>query len=71
MTFDKVEYEKLFDNYLVYNRIKNSEDIFKIKLFLEKAENSLQIAKFVKDMPPTKDLPKKLHWNYWAITLSY
>ena len=45
--------------------------MFKIKLFLGKAENSLQIAQFVKDIKPTKDQPKKLHWDYWAITISY
>ena len=29
------------------------------------------IAKHVKDINPTKDQPKKLYWNYWAITISY
>ena len=52
-------------------RIKGSPEVFKIKLFLDKAENSLQIAQFVKDIKPTKDQPKKMHWNYWAITISY
>lgn len=47
-------------------RIKGSPEVFKIKLFLGKAENSLLIAKFVKDINPNKDQPKKMHWDYWA-----
>ena len=38
---------------------------------MTKAENSILIAKHVKDIKPTKDQPPKLHWNYWAITISY
>ena len=29
------------------------------------------IAKHHKDIQPSKDSPKKLHWNYWAIIISY
>jgi len=71
MQFDKKSYAEIFGGLTEENRIKKSREIFKIKLFLQKAENSLQIAKHVKDINPTKDQPKKLHWNYWAITLSY
>ena len=55
----------------VNKRIKKSQEIFKIKLFLQKAENSLLIAKHAKDIKPSNDQPPKLHWNYWAITISY
>ena len=71
MGFEKLEYATLFNEALKNNRIKKSVEIFKIKLFLDKAENSLLIAKHNKDIQPTKDLPAKLHWNYWAITISY
>lgn len=69
--FDKEEYERLFNEFLKEGRIKKSKEIFKIKLFLEKAENSLIIAKHNKEINPTKDQPKKLYWHYWAITVSY
>jgi uncharacterized protein (UPF0332 family) len=71
MAFDKKAYAKLFKNCLIGNRIKKSQETFKIKLFLQKAENSLLIARHAKEIQPTKDQPKKLHWNYWAITISY
>ena len=61
----------MFKMALAENRIKNSQETFKIKLFLAKAENSLLIAKHVKEIKPTKDQPPKLHWDYWAITISY
>lgn len=71
MQFDKEEYKKLFGRYLIEGRIKESEQFFKVKLFLEKAENSLLIANHHKDISPTEDQPKKLHWDYWAITIFY
>jgi len=71
MEFDKKLYANLFKNCITENRIKKSEEFFKIKLFLQKAENSLLIAKHIKDLQLTKDQPKKLYWNYWAITISY
>jgi uncharacterized protein (UPF0332 family) len=71
MEFDKEEYKTQFEEYIKDKRIKKSSQSFKIKLFLEKAENSLLIAKHVKDMEPTEDQPKKLFWDYWAITISY
>ena len=71
MVFDKKAYANLFKNAIPENRIKKSQESFKIKLFLQKAENSLLIAKHTKEIQPTKDQPPKLHWNYWAITISY
>lgn len=71
MGFDRKAYANLFKIALVEKRIKKSQEIFKIKLFLEKAENSLLITKHVKDIKPTNDQPSKLYWNYWAITISY
>jgi uncharacterized protein (UPF0332 family) len=71
MRFDKETYASLFKGYVKEKRIKESQQIFKIRLFLEKAENSLQIAKYIKDIEPSKDLPKKFHWDYWAIIISY
>lgn len=71
MEFDRKAYSKMFHSALALNRIKKSQDAFKVKLFLGKAENSLMIAKHVKEIIPNKDQPPKLHWNYWAITISY
>ena len=71
MEFDKEEYQELFEDHIKDKRIKKSFQSFKIKLFLEKAENSLLIAKHTKDIEPTEDQPKKLFWDYWAITISY
>ncbi|MBW2984937.1 HEPN domain-containing protein [Candidatus Woesearchaeota archaeon] len=71
MQFDKEEYKETFNEYLEEGRIKKSNQSFKIKLFLEKAENSLMIAKYTKEIKPSEDQPKKIHWNYWAITISY
>ncbi|MBI2106662.1 HEPN domain-containing protein [Candidatus Woesearchaeota archaeon] len=71
MHFDKEEYNKLFKKYLDEKKIIKSKESFKIKLFMGKSENSLQIARYIKDYTPTKDQPKKLYWDYWAITISY
>ncbi len=71
MEFDQKIYANMFKTALAGNRIKKSQETFKIKLFLAKAENSLLIARHVKDITPTKDRPPKLHWDYWAITISY
>ena len=71
MKFNKEEYQELFKEYIKSKRIKKSNQYFKIKLFLEKAENSLLIAKHTKEIQPSKDQPKKLFWDYWAITVSY
>ena len=71
MDFSKEEYQALFKEYIKSKRIKKSIQFFKIKLFLEKAENSLLIAKHTKEIQLTKDQPKKLFWDYWAITISY
>jgi len=68
---EKEIYAGLFEDCLKEKRIKASQQIFKIKLFLEKSENSLQIAEYIKDIKPSRDLPKKLHWDYWAIIISY
>ena len=45
MEFNKEKYEQLFNEYLNDDRIKKSSNTFKIKLFLQKSENSLLIAK--------------------------
>lgn len=71
MLFDQKAYANAFKTARAENRIKKSPETFKIKLFLTKAENSLLIAKHVKDIKPTKDQPSKHHWDYWAITISY
>lgn len=71
MNFDKEEYNKLFKKYLDEKKIIKSKESFKIKLFMGKSESSLQIAKYIKDYIPAKDQPKKLYWDYWAITISY
>ena len=71
MQFNKKVYENLFNDYIAQSRIKKSRQLFKIKLFLLKAENSLLIAKHIKDIKPTRDQPKKIYWDYWAITISY
>ena len=65
------EYKEQFKEFLKKGRITPSMNTFKIKLFLDKGENSLQIAKHNKDIIPKQGEPKKLHWNYWAITISY
>ena len=66
-----MEYKKAFNDYLKEGRIRRSYQIFKIKLFLQKAKHSLLIAQHHKEMKPTKDQPKKIYWDYWAITISY
>ena len=64
-------YKEQFDEFLNKGRITRSADAFKIKLFLDKGENSLQIAKHHKDIILKQGEPKKLYWNYWAIIISY
>jgi len=71
MQFDKRLYAHLFNQCKGEERIKESKEAFKIKLFLKKGENSLLIAKHIMDLKPTKDQPQKLYWDYWAITVSY
>ena len=71
MKFDKVVYAQLFEECVDEGRIKESMQFFKIKLFLEKAENSLLIAQHTKEITPILDQPKKKFWDYWAITISY
>jgi len=71
MHYDKNEYAELFEKFIGEDRIKKSFETFKIKLFLEKSESSLYIANHHINFEPTKDEPSKLHWNYWAITISY
>ncbi len=71
MEFDKERYKAQFEDLVKSSRIKESSQHFKIKLFLAKAENSLLIAKHNKEIEPTTDQPKKLFWDYWAITISY
>ena len=71
MEFNKEEYEAQFKKCVEEKRIRKTTHFFKIKLFLEKAENSLLIAKHAKEIKPGKEMPKKLFWDYWAITISY
>ncbi|HIH11770.1 TPA: HEPN domain-containing protein [Candidatus Woesearchaeota archaeon] len=71
MEFDRRAYADLFKIALAENRLKKSSDTFKIKLFLDKAESSLLIAKHIKEINPTQDQPPKRYWDYWAITVSY
>ncbi|MBU4241613.1 MAG: hypothetical protein KKF52_00110, partial [Nanoarchaeota archaeon] len=71
MNIEKEIYSEKFKEFLKDKRIKKSNQFFKIKLFLQKAENSLLIAKHIKDLNPNKEEPKKLYWDYWAITISY
>ena len=63
--------EARFAEFLQAQRITPSTQTFKVKLFLSKGENSLLIAKHIKDRAPQPGEPAKLHWNYWAITVSY
>jgi uncharacterized protein (UPF0332 family) len=71
MLFKKEKYQELFKAFVKEKRIRYSNNFFKIRLFLQKAENSLLIAKHIKDIKPNEDQPKKLFWDYWAITISY
>ena len=71
MQFDRKAYANLFKAAIAEDRIKKSQETFKIKLFLDKAENSLLIAKHAKDIKPTSDQPQKSYWDYWAITIAY
>jgi uncharacterized protein (UPF0332 family) len=64
-------YRESFEQYVKDNRISKSMNSFKIRLFLKKGENSLLIAKQIKDMKPEKGEPEKIYWDYWAITISY
>jgi len=64
-------YKGQFREFEANCRITRSKEIFKIRLFLEKGENTLQIAKHIKDIQPKQGEPKKLFWDYWAITISY
>jgi len=71
MQYDKDKYAEIFEDYLEEGRIVESEQSFKIRLFLEKADNSLMIADHHRQIRPNEDQPIKLHWNYWAIIISY
>ena len=61
----------MFERFVKQNRITKTNNSFKIKLYLNKGENSLLIAKYNKEIIPPKDQPEKMYWNYWAITISY
>ncbi len=65
------KYKELFEEFFKKERIRKSGNTFKIRLFLGKGENSLQIAKHIKDIRPRQGEPEKPYWNYWAITISY
>lgn len=65
------DYKELFEDCVSTGRVTKSRNAFKIKLFLKKGENSLLIAKHIKDVEPGKGEPEKIYWDYWAITVSY
>lgn len=67
----KVLYKKQFEEMIKDKEIFRSSSSFKINLFLEKSKNSLMIAKHIKEIKPDKDQPKRIYWDYWAITVSY
>ena len=46
MDFDRKAYANMFKTALAENRIKKSQETFKMKLFLTKAENSLLIVNY-------------------------
>src|SRR3989338_7682835 len=71
MEFNKQLYKEMFADCIRQKRIKKSQEFFKIKLFLQKAENSLLIAKVHKEIKPNKNQAPKLYWDYWAITIAY
>ena len=71
MPFDRAAYKQRFKEYQTSGLIVRSTQTFKIKLFLQKAENSILIAKHHQEIVPTVDQPPKLYWDYWAITISY
>ena len=64
-------YKKQFGEFVAKGRITQTRETFKIKLFLKKGENSLLVAKHIKDIKPGQGEPEKLYWDYWAITISY
>ena len=65
------DYGKLFEECVASDRVTKSSKTFKINLFMKKGENSLLIAKHIKDIKIEEGQPKKLYWDYWAITVSY
>ncbi|HDQ59679.1 MAG TPA: hypothetical protein ENN30_00630 [Candidatus Woesearchaeota archaeon] len=58
------KYKEAFGEFVKKKRITESGEIFKIKLFLKKGENSLLIAKHLKDIRPKQGEPEKMYWNY-------
>jgi uncharacterized protein (UPF0332 family) len=71
MKHDKELYKQMFIEHNEAGNIIASNASFKIKQFLKKAENSLAIAYFHKNINPTNEQPEKMYWIYWAITISY
>ncbi len=71
MQHDKEFYKQKFMEKKEENAIVESNAEFKIKQFLKKAENSLAIAQFHKNINPNEEQPEKMYWTYWAITISY
>ena len=71
MEFEKKLYISLFKKAITEEKIKPSKDIFKIKLFLTRAESSLLIAKHIKEFKVLQGDPPRLQWDYWAIIISY
>ncbi len=71
MQFDRQAYADAFKDFVKAKRIVKSGQAFKIRLFRDKAENSLLIANNLKDLKPSADEPRRMYWDYWAITVSY
>lgn len=64
MNYEKEKYEKLFKKLEKQGDMWYGDNSFKINLFMEKAESSLQIAQHHKNIQPNKDQSK----NYTGIT---
>jgi uncharacterized protein (UPF0332 family) len=71
MQFDKKKYEELFDELISDCSIVYSNQTFKINLFMQKAKNSLLIAKHLKEFSPSIHDAKKGYFDSWAIVISY
>ncbi len=63
--------EEKFKKYVHEGRVTPSRSAFKIKLFLKKGENSLLIARQLKERTPKRDDPGRIYYDYWTITIAY
>ncbi len=58
------DYREQFNEHLKTGRITRSKELFKISLFMQKGENSVIIAKHLKELKPKEGEPKKIFWIY-------